>query len=302
MMYRWIKSTECIQYRIADKVATITLNRPERRNALSRELLVELHDALLESDDRVDVSVVVIEGAGKDFCSGYDVATTYVNTAHREGDAASVYRDGQAADLDHDAWRLERAQALMRLLVDMHKPVIARVHGNCLAGGTDLAFYCDIVLAADDAVIGFPAVRSLGTPPNMMWPYLAGPQWAKRLLFTGDCISGADAARIGLVLDAYPLHDLDEAVGALARRISLNDQGVLSAVKRDVNLALELAGASTMARLAAEIDARAHRSHGPRQMAFMADIAESGLKTALGRRDAPFGDSMVRLNQRGRPS
>lgn len=298
-MYRWIKSTRFVEYEIQDRVATITLNRPERRNALSRELLTELRDALLESDDRRDVSVIVLKGAGKDFCSGYDVSTTYANTADREAEASSVYRDGSPGDLDSDAWRLERGQELVRTLVDIHKPVIAQVHGHCLAGGTDLALYCDIVLAAEDATIGFPAVRSLGVPPNMMWPYLIGPQWAKRLLFTGDCLRGADAAKLGLVLDAYPSAALDGEVRELARRISLNDQGVLSAVKRSVNLALELAGAGTMPRLAAEIDARAHRSHGPRQMAFMSDIASSGLKEALKNRDEPFGNSLVSLNQLG---
>ena len=298
-MYRWIKSTTYLQYGIQDKIATITLNRPERRNALSKELLVELRDALLESDDRSDVAVIVIEGAGKDFCSGYDVATTYANTAQQKSKDDSVYRDAQPPDMGHDTWRLERAQEMLRTIVSMHKPVIAKVHGNCLAGGSDLALYCDIVLASDDAVIGFPAVRSLGAPPNMMWPYLVGPQWAKRILLTGDCISGADAAKIGLVLDAYPSSELNEQVANLAQRISLNDTGVVSVLKRGVNLSLELAGSATMARLAAELDARAHRSHGPRQRAFMEDLASSGLKVALSRRDGPFGDSMVRLNQLG---
>lgn len=298
-MYRWIKSTELIQYSIANRIATITLNRPERRNALSKQLLVELRDALLESDDRSDVAVMIIEGAGKDFCSGYDLETTYVRTSNQLVQGDALYRDGQKPDLDNDCWRLERAQEMLRTIVNIHKPVIAKVHGNCLAGGSDLALYCDMVIAAEDAVIGFPAVRSLGAPPNMMWPYLVGPQWAKRILLTGDCVRGADAAKIGLVLDAYPFQELDGQVRALAHRISLNDPGVVSVLKRGVNLSLELAGATTMARLASELDARAHRSHGPRQMAFTEDIAKDGLKTALTRRDEPFGDSLVQLKQRG---
>lgn len=297
-MYRWIKSTEYIIYGINKKVATITLNRPEKRNALSKEVLIELRAALLESDDRTDVSVIVIDGAGKDFCSGYDMATTYANTAHKDVNEHSVYRDGLKGDLDSDAWRLERGQELLRTIVDIHKPVIAKVHGNCLAGGTDLALYCDLVIAASDAVIGFPAVRSLGTPPNLMWPYLVGPQWAKRLLLTGDCISGADAAKIGLILEAYSADELDAQVKEIARRISLNDLGALSAIKRGINLSIELSGATTLSRLAAEIDSRAHSSHGPRQLAFMADLAGQGLKTALKNRDEPFGDSLVKLNQR----
>lgn len=304
-MYRWLKSTECIQYEIKNKIATITLNRPERRNALSRELLVELADALLESDDRSDVSVIVIKGAGKDFCSGYDVSTTYVNTAQNtENDDEQKTREASYRDqntcLENDIWRLERAQELVRLIVRIHKPVIAQVHGNCLAGGTDLALYCDIVLAAEDARIGFPATRSLGVPPNMMWPYLIGPQWAKRILYTGDLITGADAARIGLVLDAYPAEQLEEETNALAQRIALNDQGVLAAIKRSVNLSTELAGGNILARLASEIDARAHQSHGPRQTEFMENLSEKGLKEALKKRDADYGDSVIKLNVLGK--
>jgi enoyl-CoA hydratase len=295
-MYKWISTLANIEFAINDRVATITLNRPEKRNALSRELLTELRGALLEADDRTDVSVILIKGAGQDFCSGYDVATTYVSTSGKASDTDGLYRGGRKHDIDSDAWRLERGQELLRTLVDIHKPVVARVHGRCLAGGMDLALYCDLVVAAEDAVLGFPAIRSLGTPPNMMWPYHVGPQWSKRMLFTGDCVTGRDAAKIGLVLDAYPSDRLDAEVDELVRRISLTDPGVLSANKRIVNLALELAGASSIARFAAEIDARAHSSHGPRQTAFMADLAKHGLKQALTERDAPYGDGMVKLN------
>ena len=124
----------------------------------------------------------------------------------------------------------------LRVLSGLHRDARCQVADGAVLGADPA---CDIVLAAEDARIGFPAIRSLGTPPNMMWPYLAGPQWAKRLLFTGDCITGADAAKVGLVLDAYPADELDAQVAELARRISLNDLGVLAAVKRGVNLALD---------------------------------------------------------------
>lgn len=295
-MYKWLASTETITFSIEDRVAKITLNRPEKRNALSRELLIELRGALLEADDRTDVSVILLAGAGRDFCSGYDVAGTYASTSGKKGDVDSLYRGGRANDLDSDTWRLERTQELLRTIVDIHKPVVAKVHGHCIAGGSDLALYCDLIVAAEDAVIGFPATRSLGTPPNMMWPYLIGPQWTKRLLFTGDCLSGRDAAKLGLVLDAYPASRLDAEVAELCRRIALNDVGPLAVEKRIVNLALELAGAQSIARIATEMDARAHSSHGPRQTAFMTDLAQHGLGEALKRRDEPFGNSMVKLH------
>jgi enoyl-CoA hydratase len=153
---------------------------------------------------------------------------------------------------------------------------------------------CDMVVAADDARIGFPAARANGTPPQNMFIYHVGPQWAKRLLMTGDWISGKDAARIGLVMDSVPAVDLDSAVDELARRVALVDAELLAAHKRVVNLSLELAGARTMQRLAAEMDARAHLSRGPRRSQFRADMAEQGLKTALKNRDEPFGDGQVR--------
>ena len=172
----------------------------------------------------------------------------------------------------------------------------AKIHGNCLAGGTDLAFSCDIVLAADDCRIGFPAVRANGTPPTNFWMYHCGPQWAKRMLFTGDVLLGCDAARIGLVLDSYPREALDHAAEALARRVALVDHDLLAAQKRVVNLAMELAGASTLQRLAVELDARAHLSRGPRRSRFREDMAGEGLRTALKNRDDDFGDSTVVVN------
>jgi enoyl-CoA hydratase len=123
-----------------------------------------------------------------------------------------------------------------------------------------------------------------------------GPQWAKRLMMTGDCLWGRDAVRIGLVLDAVPADALDEAVNELARRLSFVDGELLSAHKRIVNAALELQGARTLQRFATEMDARAHLSKGPRRTQFRADMAEHGLKTALKNRDEPFGDGMVKAH------
>jgi enoyl-CoA hydratase len=173
--------------------------------------------------------------------------------------------------------------------------VIARVQGNCVAGGTDLALMCDMVIAADNARIGFPAARANGTPPSHYWYYNVGPQWAKRILMTGDSLTGRDAARIGLVLDAVPEAELDAEVDELARRVSHVDAELLSAHKRVVNVAMELAGARTLQRMAAEMDARAHLSQGPRRSQFKADAAEHGIGQAVRNRDAPFGDGMIRI-------
>jgi enoyl-CoA hydratase len=293
-MAKWLHSTETLTFQVAERVARITLNRPDKRNALTPQALAELSDALIEADDRTDVHAIVLAGAGRDFCAGYDLTGAYAGQGADEGPA---YRS-QNATIDDDCWQLEQTQKKTLAMFDIHKPVIAQVQGNCLAGGTDLALMCDMVVAADDARIGFPAARANGTPPQNMFVYHVGPQWAKRLLMTGDWISGQDAARIGLVMEAVPAAELEAAVGELARRVALVDAELLSAHKRVVNLSLELAGARTMQRLSAEMDARAHLSRGPRRSQFRADMAEHGLKTALKNRDEPFGDGQVELVRR----
>src|ERR1700720_861248 len=267
-MGKFLKSTEVIGFDVRERVARVTLNRPDKRNAITGQMITELHGALLEADARTDVNVVVLQGAGRDFCSGYDLAGVYAGIkseadARAGADSAVKYRS-ISNTLDDDCWNLETTQRQTGVIFEIHKPVIARVHGNCLAGGTDLALMCDMVVAADDARIGFPATRANGTPPNHMWVYHVGPQWAKRLLMTGDCLTGTDAARIGLVLDAVPADQLDNVVNDLARRMSFVDAELLAAHKRIVNVALELAGARTLQRMAAEMDARAHLSQGPR--------------------------------------
>lgn len=296
-MHKYLGSTEYILFSVQDRIARITLNRPEKRNALHPALLTELRDALIEADALNDVNVVILEGAGKDFCAGYDLAGAYAG--YKDGETPpwdnSHYRTVNGS-LDDDCWNMEQTQKLTLALFDMHKPVIAKVQGNCMAGGTDLALMCDFIICSEEAKIGFPATRANGTPPNQMWVYHVGPQWAKRLMMTGDCLWGRDAVRIGLVLDAVPADELDGAVNELARRLSYVDGELLSAHKRIVNAALELQGARTLQRFATEMDARAHLSKGPRRTQFRADMAEHGLKTALKNRDEPFGDGMVKAH------
>jgi len=286
-MSKWLRSTNYLTFDIKGGVAWVTLNRPEKRNALSRDLLRELREAMLEADDRKAVHCVVLQGAGQDFCAGYDLAP---RAATVDGFDPADYRQG-APNVDDDIWRLERNQADILTIFDMHKPVIAAVHGHCVAGGTDLALSCDMVIAAHTARIGFPAVRSQGTPPMHLWLHNVGPQWAKRMMLTGDMVSGKDAAKIGLVLKSVPAARLSEAAGELAARMALIDPDVLAANKRIVNMGLELMGARTLQRFAAETDARGHQAQAAR--AFNRTAREVGLSQAFRLRDAPFGNPMV---------
>lgn len=298
MGMKWLKSTECIDFEVRDNVARITLNRPEKRNALSGLTLRELNQAFLEADDRTDVNAILLSGEGKDFCAGYDLTDSYGGAADTSTEYDPAGYRSRAGTLDDDIWNLERQQDLTSVMLDLHKPIVAKVQGNCLAGGTDLAFSCDIVLASDTAKIGFPAARANGTPPTNLWYYHCGPQWAKRMLFTGDTISGIDAARIGLALEAYPAEELDFQADEMVRRIGSVDAEILATHKRVVNMQMELAGARQSLRYAAEQDARAHLSTGPRRSRFRADMAEKGLKEALTNRDAPFGTGRVELRAR----
>jgi enoyl-CoA hydratase len=273
---------EQITYERKATTAIITLNRPERRNALSLKLLRELNAALVEADEHDPVHCVILRGAGPHFCAGADLSE-YSTQRGPE------YRGRQ--EIDDDIWRLEQGQRLRVMLFDMHKPVIAQVHGTCIGIGTELAWFCDMVIVADDARIGFPPVRDLGTPPGSMWLYHCGPQWAKRLLLTGDSLSGKDAAKVGLALKSYKADRLEPEVMRLADRMGLVDPHLLSANKRMVNLGLELMGARTLQRIGAEIDARGHIA--PKARAFRETMRTHGVKHAFGQRDAAFGSSTV---------
>ena len=278
---------EQITYEVAGTTAIVTLNRPERRNALSSQLHRELAAALLEADEHNAVHCVVLRGAGPHFCSGADLSEY---SAGRGPD----YRGRE--EIDDDIWRLEQGQRLRMTIFDLHKPVIAEIHGTCIGVGTDLMLLCDIVMVADDARIGFPPVRDLGTPPSQLFLYHVGPQWAKRLLLTGDSVTGQDAVEIGLALKSFPAEALHDEVMRLADRMGLVDPHLLSANKRSINLGLELMGARTLQRVAAEIDARGHNA--PMARGFKKTMREQGVKAAFTKRDSLFGRGMV--NVRGK--
>jgi len=257
-------------------VERITLNRPEKRNALSPLLQDELIDAVHAAERGNEVRVIVIRGAGPSFCAGYDINPS-------RDDAAKL----RPQTLEQDVALTISYGNRWANLWNCRIPVIAQVHGHCIAGGTDVALHCDLVIAAEDAKIGFPPVRSQGAPPTHMWLYHAGPQWTKRLLLTGDTISGAQAATIGLVLEAVPADQLDDHVLALAAHIATIGHDLLVHNKRIINLGVELMGRSTMQVLAGVHDALAHNA--PEAIEFSRSIREKGVRAAVDARDAQFG-------------
>jgi enoyl-CoA hydratase len=239
------------------------LNRPAKGNSMTPEVLDLLEQGLLRADDDQGIHAVLISGspACRDFCTGYfnDVPGT---------------ADPSEATVEADIRHVEAVQRKLQRIFDMHKPVVAKVHGRCIAGGTDLAFLCDIVIASEDARFGFPPHRDIGTAPINQWLYHCGPQWAKRLLLTGDMIGAADAAAIRLILKAVPRESLDQEAHGLMKRLAKIDPALLAAHKRAVNLGMELMGARTFQRLAAELDVRAHWA--PSALALQAALSGDG--------------------------
>jgi enoyl-CoA hydratase len=284
---------ENILYEIADGRARITLNRPDKLNALSLAMQAELCEALWEADNDREVHCVIIKGAGRAFSAGYDLTGGGgAVPVSRVQDPDRAYRGGSS--IDDDAWQLERAQRFRMAIFDMHKPCIAQVHGYCLAGGTDIAMLCDMIIAADNATFGFPPARDLGALPNNMWLYNVGPQWAKRLTLTGDTVTGAEAQEIGLILKAVPADLLEAEVEGLASRMAHIDPDLLSTNKRIINMGLELMGARTLQRMAAENDVRGHNTRAAGE--FRHSVKEHGLKATLRARDAKFGDGRARVH------
>lgn len=279
-------SYAAIRYEAKDGRARVTLALPDTHNAITDRMLIELEDAAWRADDDTSVHCLILRAEGPSFCSGYNLID--LGREPREGQ-----RTGRS--FDDDIWLLERHNRRIRALWEMHKPTIAQVHGNCLAGGTDLAMVCDMVVVADDARIGFPAARSMGALPNNLWLYHCGPQWAKRLQLTGDSVTGADAAAIGLALKSVPAELLEDEVEGIADRLALIDSDLLAANKRITNLGMELMGAQVLQRLAAETDARAHRAEAVR--GFGRSVREHGLKEVLRRRDEPFGSGIASVGE-----
>jgi enoyl-CoA hydratase len=258
------------------RVRRLTLNRPDHHNPLTPRCIRELLGAVAEAEADVGVHVIVIRSTGRSFSSGYG----FIAEDIEPGDFP------QHAAIEGDVTEMLALGEGWARVWNCAVPVIAQVQGNCLAGGTDLALHCDLVVAAENAAIGFPPVRSMGVPPTNMWIYNVGPQWAKRLVLTGDTVTGAEAREIGLAVATAPADALDDVVLDMATRMALIGRDLLIANKRVVNMGVELMGRSQLQRFAALNDAIGHRA--PEAKAFSKQIAEVGLRQAVKDRDAAF--------------
>jgi enoyl-CoA hydratase len=273
-------------------VATITLNRPEKLNALSDALRTDLHDALVALSPGDRVRVIRLKGAGRAFCPGYDLSPR-PGRDYASGDTGNGEAPGDAlADFGESGISLDRER--MRELVDSwlwmwnyRKPIIAQTHSYCLSGGLDLIGTCDIVFAAEGTRFGHPAARGLGVPPIMgMLPMKIGAAATKELLFTGDLVDAQTARELGIIQHVVPAAEIDERVMALCQRIALQPLDMLTAHKHTTNRWMELQGVRTAAYESADFDAIAHLSPATRE--FARRSREEGLRSALTWRDAPY--------------
>jgi enoyl-CoA hydratase len=259
----------------AVRVCRITLNRPEKRNALNNPLRGALFEALHAADDNPEVRVTIIRGAGTCFSAGYDLGGGHAGTELPFFTAAG---EGQ--------WPRHVTEGWMSIW-DLAKPVIAQVHGYCLAGGSELATGCDLVYVAPDAKIGYPAVR-FGTPDMQFHAWFMGMRAAMEMMLTGDPISGDQAVELGWANRAFPADRLDDEVVAIASRIALIPPDIAQLNKRTVHRAMDVMGLRAAIRSGTELCALA--IHQPGFRAFIDAAAEKGLVAALTERDEPFGD------------
>lgn len=260
------------------RITRLTLNRPEKLNAINGALEDELVEALQRADRSRDVSVVIIRGAGRAFSAGHDLSGGGSSPDFASQDQPSPEED--IAKVRHGAGRFAD-------ILHTSIPVIAQLHGYCMGIATCLALNCDFIVAADDTKIGFPPVRWGGSPATHMWTYLVGPQWSKYMLLSGDTIDAATALSIGLLFRTHPLNALDDEVMSLATKLTKTPRDLLSTNKGICNKALDLMGRSTLQRLAHEADVIGHFS--PEAREFLGLARTEGMNAALRWQEQKFG-------------
>ncbi len=270
-----------VEYESGERIARLTLNRPERGNGLTPGLLSELAQCVERADLDPDVHVLVLSGNGKGFCGGYDLVWS------AEGQLPN-HDPSEPWDPMVDYSGMSRNVRTFMSLFNCSKPVVCKVHGFCVAGGTDLALCSDLLVIAADAKIGYPPARVWGSPTTSMWSYRLGAQRAKRLLFTGDCLSGAQALDWDLAIEAPAPDELDERTEALTRRIAQVPVNQLQMMKLLVNQTLYSQGLHATQLIGTVFDGITR--HTKEGYAFAARAAEAGWREAVRERDEPFGD------------
>ncbi|MGM0584737.1 MAG: crotonase/enoyl-CoA hydratase family protein [Pseudomonadota bacterium] len=266
-----------VLYEKDGRIGRITLNRPEVMNAIDDDLPRELEAAVEAANADPNVHVIVLSGAGDAFCAGYDL-TYYAQAAGTNAGVQEMPWDPMK-DYAFMMRNTERFMSLWR----SHRPVLAKVQGYAVAGGSDIALCCDMVVMAEDARIGYMPARVWGCPTTAMWVYRLGAEGAKRMLFTGDKIDGREAERIGLIHKAVPATQLDVAVETLAERMASVPVNQLMMQKLMINQAIEAQGLHQTQMFATIFDGITR--HSPEGMNFKRRAEEVGWKQAVRERD-----------------
>lgn len=266
-----------VLYEKDGRIGRITLNRPEVLNAIDGDLPQELADAVAKANADPGVHVIVLSGAGRAFCAGYDL-TYYAEAAGTNEGVQEMPWDPM-----RDYAFMMRNTELFMSLWRSYRPVICKVHGFAVAGGSDIALCSDMIVMSEDAQIGYMPVRVWGCPTTAMWVYRLGPERAKRMLFTGDKIDGREAERLGLVLKAVPPDQLDTEVERLAERMATVPVNQLMMQKLVVNQAIEAMGLRNTQMIATVFDGITR--HSPEGMAFKQRAETVGWKEAVRDRD-----------------
>jgi enoyl-CoA hydratase len=266
-----------LAYRRDGRIARITLDRPKRLNAINAAMPGEIAAAVAEANADRKIHVIVLAGAGRAFCAGYDL----VEYAERK---TPLIQSEMPWDPMRDYAIMKGFTEQFMALFKSYKPTICKVQGYAVAGGSDIALCCDLVVMAEDARIGYPPARVWGCPTTAMWVYRLGAERAKRMLLTGDLIDGREAKAIGLVADAVPAKKLDARVEAWAQRMAGVPQNQLMMQKLMINQALTNMGLETTQMLATIFDGITR--HSPEGMAFKRRAEKVGFKRAVAERDS----------------
>jgi enoyl-CoA hydratase len=301
-----------LTYEVDGRVARLTFDRPDRGNSITADTPVELAAAVERADLDPRVHVIVLSGRGKGFCGGYDLAASAehlmdgADTGGVTGGAAGTVLDPVVQMTNHDpsrAWDPMVDYAMMSRftrgfasLLHANKPTVAKIHGFCVAGGTDIALHCDQIVIAADAKIGYPPTRVWGVPSAGLWAHRLGDQRAKRLLFTGDCLSGREAAEWGLAVEAPEPDQLDARTEVLVQRIAAMPLNQLMMVKLALNSALLAQGVQNSQLISTVFDGISR--HTREGYAFQQRAAEVGFRQAVRERDAaPYDDGGPSTNK-----
>jgi enoyl-CoA hydratase len=284
---------------VTGRIARITLNRPERGNGITLEMPRELSACVERADLDPEVRVIALAGNGSGFCGGYDLVSSAEGRFEEEDAAgAGTPIDPLVVARNHDpegTWdpvtdyqMMSRNLRGFMSLFHSDKPTVTKIHGYCVAGGTDMALCSDLIVAEDKAKIGYPPARVWGVPTSALWSFRVGPARAKRLLLTGDSIDGNTAVEWGLATEAAPASELDDRFEALLERIARVPINQLVMHKLLVNQAFYAQGLQAAQELGVFFDGIAR--HTPEGFAWQRLAAEKGFKEAVRERDEPFGD------------